>query len=198
MAVNFRAIFSQLNTLGLNDVILPFLLLFAILFGVLQKVSIFTEKVGADTKPNKKINAIIALAISLLVVIPHVTGGYPGGVDIVDLMNRFLPQSTFVLLAVIIVLLLLGLVGVGIPSGVTWIVGGIAVLALAGIILFAVTPNRLPAWLSFLSDPALQALIIVLIVFGLIVKFVTSDDKPAGGAGSKSIFEQIAEWTKGR
>lgn len=196
MALDFRSMFSYWQQLGLTDVILPFLLLFAILFGVLQKVAIFSEKVGEKRVPNKKINAIIALTISLLAVIPHVTGGYPGGVDIVDLMNRFLPQSTFVILVVIMVLLLVGLVGGGIPSGITMLVGLAGVVALGLIILHAVSPyQRLPLWLQFFNDPAFQALIIILIVFGLIVWFVTRDEesgdkRPFGVKLFESMFKE--------
>jgi hypothetical protein len=174
MVLDFRSVFSYWQQLGLVDVILPFLLLFAVVFGILQKVAIFTDEKD-KTKPNKKVNAIIALALALLVVIPHVTGGYPGGVDIVDLMNRFLPQSTFVILAVLMVLLLIGLIGAEIPNAVSMLVGLIGVVAVGFIVLNAVSPYQLPLWLQFLDDPSFQALLIILIVFGLIVWFVTRD-----------------------
>jgi ascorbate-specific PTS system EIIC-type component UlaA len=70
------------------------------------------------------------------------------------------------------------------------IVGVIAVLALGFIVLHAVSPYQLPLWLQFLSDPAFQALVIILIVFGLIVWFVTkepsTDKRPAA--------EKLWEW----
>jgi hypothetical protein len=201
MALDFRSMFSYWQQLGLVDVILPFLLLFAVVFGILQKVAIFTEGKDSAGKPlpNKKINAVIALALALLVVIPHVTGGYPGGVDIVDLMNRFLPQSVFLILVVIMALLLIGLVGPGLPSGVSMAVGTVAVVVLGLILLHAVSPYQLPLWLQFLSDPAFQALVIILIVFGLIVWFVTREPGPKHGEpGYRSLPDVIAEWFKPR
>jgi hypothetical protein len=195
MALDLRSTFSYWQQLGLTDVILPFLIVFALLFGVLQKVAIFHEKKDNKVIPNKKINAIIALAIGLLVVIPHVTGGYPGGVDVVDLMNRFLPQSTFVVLVVVMVLLLLGVVGTHIPSPVTWLAGLAAVGALVFVVINAVSPYQLPLWLQFLDDPAFQALVILLLVFGLIVWFVTKPEgKKPGDKEYVAPLDAFAKW----
>src|SRR3989344_8777090 len=79
---------------GLTDVMLPFLLVFTLLFAVLEKT-----KVLGDQKRN--LNLTISLVISLLVVIPHVTNSYPGGMDVVDIMNKALPSVSIVIIAVI-------------------------------------------------------------------------------------------------
>ena len=55
-------ILQQWADLGIFFYVLPFLLVFALVFAVLQKINIL----GAEGKDNRGINAIIALTISLL------------------------------------------------------------------------------------------------------------------------------------
>ena len=54
---------------GLTDVMLPFLLIFTLVFAIMQK----TKILGED---KKNFNVIIALVMALLVVIPHITSSY--------------------------------------------------------------------------------------------------------------------------
>jgi|TARA_Y100000034_G_C6849713_1_gene385349 hypothetical protein len=55
---NFGNILNRLGDLGFFDYVLPFLIIFALVFGILTKTKIFKE--------NKGINAIIALAVGLM------------------------------------------------------------------------------------------------------------------------------------
>jgi len=55
---NFGSILNRLEQLGFFDFVLPFLIIFALVFGILTKTKIFEE--------NKGINAIIALSIGLM------------------------------------------------------------------------------------------------------------------------------------
>ena len=75
--------FYQLQELGLFDVILPFMLIFALVYAVLTKVNIF----GPGTK---NYNIVIALVMGLAVVFPHVLGYYPENQDIVVIINHAL------------------------------------------------------------------------------------------------------------
>ena len=65
----YQDIFYSLNNLGILDVFVPFLLLFPIIFAIMQKTKILGE--------NKKINLTLALTITLIVIVPHVLGTYP-------------------------------------------------------------------------------------------------------------------------
>ena len=56
-------------------------------------------------------NAVIALVLGLLFVVPHVTGTYPSGYDPVQIMNEALPGISLVGIAVIFSLILLGIFG---------------------------------------------------------------------------------------
>jgi len=178
--LDFNAALQQLDAYGLTQLFLPFILIFTVLFAILQKVKIFKE----GEEPNKKVNAVISLVISLLTVIPHVTGGYPSGYDVVTIINSILPGSMLILVTIIMFLMLIGLAGGG-TSGTNYtaIIALIATLGLSYVIWTSVSPGSLPQWLSFLQDPGLQSLIIILIVAGLIISYIVSD----GGGGGDTV-----------
>ena len=175
----FQSVLYWLNSWGLQDAILPFLLIFTLLFAVLQKISIFTKtETGGVAKPDRKINGILSFVIAALVVIPHITGYYSTAFgpnsDPVVVINTFLPATAILLLVMLMVIILTGFVG-GVPNTVIRLVAIVATLVLLITIVSEAWPGLAPAWLQF-SDPNLQALVIVLLVFGLVVWFVTKDD----------------------
>ena len=100
---SFNTFMETLDKLGVLDVLIPFLLVFVLTYAILLKTKILVGgkdgEGGRNDKLNKKFSLIIALAIALGVVIPHVTNSYPRGADIVVIINNALPQV--VLLAVI-------------------------------------------------------------------------------------------------
>ena len=168
----------SLYDMGVLDILLPFILIFTIVFAVLQK----TKILGEDSKgsPRKNFNAVIALVMALSVVIPHVIGAYPANGDIVNIINESLPNVSVVLVAVIMLLLIIGVFG-----GEVNIAGS----SLAGIaVLFAIAATvyifgsaaelwQVPGWLNFINDAETQSLVIVILVFALIIWFITKEDK---------------------
>ncbi|HLC99106.1 MAG TPA: hypothetical protein VJC00_03810 [Candidatus Nanoarchaeia archaeon] len=170
-----------LDQIGVADVIVPFFLVFAIVFGVLQKT-----KILGDPREKKNLNVIIALLLGLAVVFPHVTGKYPSQYDVVEIMNMALPQVSLVIVAVIMVLLLIGLFG----GEANWVTGPFAgLIALLAFVLvvyiFGAAANiwGYAWWLDWLRDPDTQALIIVLLVFGLITYFIVREPEKSHGEG---------------
>ena len=166
-----------LDQLGFTDVFLPFILIFTIIFAVLQKVQIF----GTDSK---KFNSVISLAVAIGVVIPHSLGKYPPGTDIVDIINSALPNVSLVIVALVFVLVLIGMFGGAPVLGGNWISGLITIIAL-GIVTY-IFGNAAGWWqttgaLSFLSDPNVQATIIILAVFWLIISVITKGENEPGG-----------------
>ena len=57
-----------LDNWGVSDVLLPFLLVFTIVYAVLAKTKILGEA--------KNLNIVLAIVLGLVFVIPHVTGGF--------------------------------------------------------------------------------------------------------------------------
>ena len=65
----FRGIIDFFGELGIYDVILPFLLVFTIVFAILEKTQILgAEKSGDDTGTRKNLNAMVAFVVAFLVV----------------------------------------------------------------------------------------------------------------------------------
>ncbi|MDD5086494.1 MAG: hypothetical protein PHV16_01950 [Candidatus Nanoarchaeia archaeon] len=163
---NLVDIFRTLENWGMLDVMLPFLLIFTLVFAVLQKAKIF----GDDSK---RFNVIIALVLAMVVVIPHIMGTYPRGQDAVVIINSFLPDIALVLVAIIMVLMLSGVFGYQTKDNNS---GWILFIAFAVVIyLFGISAGWWVKfnWFNISSDTL--TVVLVLLVFGIIIAVVTSE-----------------------
>ncbi len=186
-----QAIFT-LQQAGIVDVIIPFILVFTIVFAVLQKTKILGE--DTETKrPKKNFNAVIALVMGLAVVIPHVTGTYPTPEsDVVNIINQALPNVSVVLIAIMMMLLIIGVFGGDVKFANTSLAGWaviFAIVATAWIFGAAAGWYQLPYYLSFLMDYNTQALIVIILVFAVLIWFITKEDKPKDSKKPTGIEE---------
>lgn len=168
----FENFIAMLDMWGVTDVLLPFILIFTIVFATLQK----TRLLG-DGK--KQYNVIVSLVMGLAVVIPHVVGRYPFNFDPVDVINRALPQVSIILVAIVMLLLIIGVFGNEVDIAGTPLSGWVVILAIIAVVLIfgsAVGWFIMPFWLGFLLNPELQALIVMILVFGIIIWFITKDE----------------------
>ncbi len=156
---------------GVRDIILPFILIFTIFFAVLQKINLF----GTNSK---RYNVALSLAIALLVIIPHATGAYPPGADVVNIINDSIPEVALLVIVVVLLLVMVGLIGGKAPEK-TGFTSLLAIAASIILILFFVN-GFLPMPILQYIDPSIQALIIILLVFGLVVWYVAREE-PAQG-----------------
>ncbi|MBS3125053.1 hypothetical protein J4211_02255 [Candidatus Woesearchaeota archaeon] len=194
---NLQAILYWLNNWGLNDLWIPFILLFSIIFAVLQKIKIFGIDVPAQAatantpaippyrKGDKKINGILAFTISLILAAGHTLRYYPPETDPFIIITTFIPQTGVALVAILLAILLFGFIGLGSPAGVknngvVMIFIAIAVVAVLASIIGGIYPAFAPDWLRF--NPMLQAVIVVIAVMGLVIWYITRDDTPGPGA----------------
>ena len=177
-----------LESWGVADILLPFLLIFTIVFAVLQKTNIL----GTG---RKNFNVIIALVIALGVVIPHVVGGYPPEADVVDLINIIIPQISLVAVALLMLLLLTGIFA---PTWVSRSIGG--ALALISIIAVVyIFGSALEWWESdwvYYFGEETISLIVIILVFGLIIWFITREPG-APGARLAQTGKHLLEWLGG-
>src|SRR3989344_1938934 len=160
-----------LDSWGLTDVLLPFLLIFAVLYAILYKTKVFGDR--------KNIAVIVALVISLLVVVPHVTGVLPAGYDVILIINSALPSVSLVVVAVVMLLILIGIFGgesdiFGVAAP-TWV----AIFSIATIIFIFVGAARgwdAFNWFENFFGSDAVAIIVMLLVFGIIISFITNAD----------------------
>jgi len=86
-----------LESFGFFDVILPFLLVFTVVFGILEKTKIFGT--NPDGTPKKNINSMVAFVIGFFVVAAR---------EIVASLQEALPIVALLLIAVVSFLILMG------------------------------------------------------------------------------------------
>lgn len=85
---------------GLFDIVMPFLLVFAIVFAVLEKTEILgTTKIKGEKYPNKNLNAAVAFVVAMLVV---------AAANIVSVINEALPNIILLLVVLVSFLVLIG------------------------------------------------------------------------------------------
>jgi len=168
------------------DVLLPFLLIFVIVYAILQK----TRILGED---KKNLNVVVALIFGLLVVVPHVTGGFPPNADPVVIIKDALPQVSIVLVAVILLLILIGAFGQDyVFLGVT-MPGWIMLFSLFVIVL--IFGGAAGWWSGYFGNTLEQffgtegiAIAVMLITFGIIIAWITSDSKSKEDKATMSRF----------
>ena len=174
-ALKLKGFMETLDNWGLTEALLPFLLIFTIIFAILQK----TKILGED---KKNLSVIVAIVVGLLVVVPHATGRFPANADPVLIINDALPQVSIVLVAVIFLLILIGVFGQDyVFLGVT-APGWITLVSLVAIILIF---GGAAGWWSGAVGETLQdffgtegiAIFIMLLTFGIIIAWVTSESK---------------------
>src|SRR3989338_2721275 len=165
----------RLDNMGLTDILLPFLLIFVIVFAILQKTKVLGDE-------RKNLSIVVALVVGLLVVIPHATGRFPPNADPVVIINDALPQLSIVLVAVIFLLVLIGAFGQDyVFLGVT-MPGWIMVFSLVVIIIIF---GGAAGWWSGQFGNSLErifgteaiAVAIMLLVFGIVIAWITSESK---------------------
>ena len=185
-SLQLEGFIRTLERWGLTDVMLPFLLIFVIIYAILQKTKILGE-----TKKN--LNVVVAVVVGLLVVIPHVTGRFPANADPVLIINDALPQLSIVLVAVIFLMILIGVfgqdyvfLGVTMPGWIT----------LGSLIVIVLIFGGSAGWWDSGFGQTLEnffgtegvAIFIMLLTFGIIIAWVTSESKEKD---EKTMFNRL-------
>jgi len=170
-SVGFADLASSLDRIGFVEVLLPFLLIFTVIYAILDKTKIMGEG-------KRNMNVAIGFIFALLVVVPHVTGNLPAGYDPVLIINAALPSVSLVVIAVLALMILIGvfahdriLLGMTAPG---W-VGLFSIVVLVFIFGSAAGwwDSGVMNWLENLFGTDVVAVLIMLLVFGIIIAFVT-------------------------
>jgi hypothetical protein len=186
---DFNSAIQQWQAIGIFDVMLPFILIFAIIFAILQKTKILSGRKGID--------AIVAMAIGFIAIVnPYVS----------QLMKVLLENTVVAVLIIVAVMLLLGLVwgakkppvwnylGAFIGLAVfVWVLGRVAdyyQMYYPGTVIFSSIwwQGNLP-WIIPL---------LIIVIFAIVV--ITSGGEKKAEAGTvgakllKDLFEPAQDW----
>jgi hypothetical protein len=178
-----------LDRLGVYEILLPFLLIFTLIYAVLEKSKIFgTEKIGDTEYTKKNLNSMFAFVVSFLVVASS---------RLVAAINEAVANMVILMLLGICFLLLIGVfhtgkdeleVGKPFKSIFTWL----AFIGIILIFLHAIKTADGTPWLFFafgfivknIDTGAMGALILTVVVV-VVMGYITSAPKEKDADGDK-------------
>lgn len=178
MASAFRAAIDFFGEIGIYDVILPFLLVFTIVFAILEKTKILGFEDKEQKYTRKNLNSMVAFVTAFLVV---------GSAKLVGIINQTVSQVFLLLLMSFLFLLLIGIFlgdkELLFEKKDRWFIF-FAIVMLVGIVLIflnAITTESGQSWLSVLwsyvstnwNSAVVGAIIMILIVIGMMYYVIT-------------------------
>lgn len=159
MPFDFKEAITFMEDYGFYDVVLPFLLVFTIIYATLQKIQIFG-------KESRRYNTLIALSIALM---------FTAATNLVEALNQYLPIIGVVLAAFLGIMLLLGMFGVEQGSAGTkvlgWVVTGGVILAIA---FHYLSGLKGASGIYKILESNASTIIIVGIILGIILAVIKS------------------------
>ncbi len=182
----FRTSLEFLDKIGVFDVILPFLLVFTILFALLEKTRIFgTEKVGGEEYTKKQLNSLVAFVMAFFVIASS---------RLVEIITKISANVIVLVLASVFFLLLAGSFHQQKPEG--YFLEGkfkalfmiVMFVGLVFIFLNAIKVGE-KTWLSYLFDWLRQfsdnvsVSSIVLVVVVIVIMYYVGAIGKSGSAG---------------
>jgi hypothetical protein len=178
--------FQTLESWGLTDVMLPFLLVFVLVFAVLEK----TKILGAE---KKNFNVVVSLVMALATIIPHVTRSYPLDYDPVIVINRALPSVSILVVAIMMLMILIGVfahdkvfLGLTMPGWIAFF-SVVAIIFIFGAAAGWWQGGVANALEEFFGEDAV-AVVIMILVFGIIIAFITGPGEKKEGAWQRLGF----------
>jgi len=171
--LDFGNFVANLQELGFYDYFLPFILIFAIVYALLEKSGVLSEK--------RNINAVISFAIGMILIVQQ---------PIVEIINTFLQKASLIMVIIFVALLVIFLISgsTNVKDGVG---KGVLIFIIVIALIWALSPNLgidFPFW-SFLSDRTKNLILMLLLFF--IFPMVIASKKEKEGSIIKKTFENI-------
>jgi hypothetical protein len=169
MADIFTILITNLNELGFYNFVLPFLFVFAVVYGLLAKAGMFG---GANTR----ISALLGLIVAFFAV------GYYGP-PMAGFFSSLFGSATIFLAAILVIVLFLAMAGFRTPDILTAVVGrggsivAILILVVVGIILFMTATGTVITGIA-LEEGAIAAIFVVVVII-IAMLFVVGEKKEA-------------------
>ncbi|MEA3379233.1 MAG: hypothetical protein U9Q69_06410 [Nanoarchaeota archaeon] len=182
MTTALGGVIDFLKDFGFFDVILPFLLVFTVIFGILEKTKIFgVETIDGKEFPKKNLNSMVAFVIAFFVVAAK---------GVVASFQLSLPKIALLLIILISFLLLVGsFMGdkqLNFENNKFWKVFLTIIIFIAVVLIFIDSFGWLSPTLNYLfvgNTDVLVPIVLVLIIFGAIAFIVGGK---GGGNQNKS------------
>lgn len=182
-SLGFSKLAYYFETYGVMDFLLPFILVFTVIFAVMQKTKILGDK--------KNFNVVIALVLALAFVVPHVIGYYPLGYDPVAVMNESIPSIALVAVASVMLLILMGVFGTDFSKSAAPLIAILAIVFVVYIFGSSLSLWTGPSDLFYWWTPDVTELLIILLVFGVIVYFIVKE--PEDKTSGSKLFESVGK-----
>lgn len=172
MATPFRQVLDFFDSIGLFDVVLPFLLVFTIVFAIFEKTKVLgTEDIEGRKYTKKNLNAVAAFVIAFLAVASS---------QLVEIITKVSANAVVVLFLSVLFLLLVGSFykegePVFLEGGWKIVFMIIVFLSIIGIFLDAIKSPDGRTWLERLGDFAGSGgdqLVGSIVLLAIIVLFV--------------------------
>ncbi len=176
MATQFREIINFFDNIGIFDVVLPFLLVFTIVFALLERTKVFgVEDIEGKKYTKKNLNSVAAFVIAFLVVASS---------RLVEIITKVSSNFVVLLFLVVLFLLLVGSFFQEKPEGVFleggWKTAFMVIVFIVLIFIFLDALDLLEDTFGFLSGSSrgeVVGSIFLLILVVLFVVYVTQDRK---------------------
>jgi hypothetical protein len=165
--MNLGDLFAQWEAAGIFAYALPFLLIFALIFGILTKINIF----GSKDNPNKGVNAIISLAIAFMALQFNMVSSF-----FADLFPRF----GIALAVILVILIAIGLFTDLGDKYMKWILYAVVLIALIVVLWVPLSGLGFTINLDGFFRENLALIFFAVIMIGLIIWAI------AGGKGKSS------------
>ena len=181
---DFRGAIEFLGKLGVYDVVLPFLLVFTIVFAILEKTKILgIEKIDGKELTKKNLNAMVAFVMAFLVI---------ASTKLVSIVNEVMANVVLLLILAICFLLLVGVFfsdkQFTLEDYPTWVKFFMIMMFLGIVTIFLNALGWLQTIYTFLSQWNAEY-VVTVVFFGIILAFmwyIVRDPHAAAAAEKKS------------
>lgn len=165
--------FTQWQSFGVFSYLLPFLLIFALVFGILTKINIF----GTKDNPNRGVNAVIALVVGFLALQLNVVSAFFG---------VLFPNFAIALSVILIVVIGMGFFIDWDNKLSKWILIGVVLIALVVVLWTPLSTLGFGFITNFILDN-LGTILFVLIVLGLMLWVIIGTGKRKTPQGARPL-----------
>ena len=176
--VDFGDAVRWMQDAGVYEFVLPFLLIFAIFYAILEK----TKVLG---KNQARINAVVAMVAGLLVV---------AQTNIVQTINMFLPRVSLAMVVILMGLMMIVLFAGKDYHGFGDLANGLAMIVVVVMLLLALSPEmgwNTARWITYADRQRLFSIGAFLAILALIYFIITSGKEKKPDRSNRTSWADI-------